>query len=241
MPLLLPPVYIHLCQGTRVCCTSSVLGSTETSGLVLLSLWSGHCCTLLLCTEVLCSEMTGMWKKKKALGEPCKHPAHHSQGYLANKKLTACHLITKAITPRLAICKRDSKKMQDAFYLTKDEDLHLCLLSWEMLFLSLPWSWEGKGSADTFRIRQALCHPRTGLLFSRLCALWWISLFLWKHFTSAIMLGVSMCPGIQSNSHSEAEQAAWQQNRIPRTVQWASLKEREQASCWGSGKLFNSW
>lgn len=140
MPLLLPPVYIHLCQGTRVCCTSSVLGSTETSGLVLLSLWSGHCCTLLLCTEVLCSEMTGMWKKKKALGEPCKHPAHHSQGYLANKKLTACHLITKAITPRLAICKRDSKKMQDAFYLTKDEDLHLCLLSWEMLFLSLPWS-----------------------------------------------------------------------------------------------------
>lgn len=179
--------------------------------------------------------------KKKAPGEPCKHPAHHWQGYLANKKMTAYHLITKAITLRLAICKRDSKKMQDAFCLTKDEDLHLCLLSWEMLFLSLPWSWEGKGSADAFRIRQALCHPRTGLLFSRLCAPWWISLFLWKHFTSAIMLGVSMCPGIQSNSHSEAEQAAWQQNRIPRTVQWASLKEREWASCRGSGKLFNSW
>lgn len=59
-------------------------------------------------------------KKKKALVEPCKHPAQHSQGYLANKKLTAYDLITKAITLHLAVCKRDSKKMQDAFCLTRN-------------------------------------------------------------------------------------------------------------------------
>ena len=32
------------------------------------------------------------------------------------------------------------------------------------------------------------------------------------------MLCLSMCLGVQCNSHSEAERAAWQQNRIPRTV-----------------------
>lgn len=110
------------------------------------------------------------------------------------------------------------KIIQNAFYLTKNEDLTFVSL---IMGNTVPVSavvlrWSGLG--DAFRIMQIFFHPRTGLLFSFLCVLWWISLFSWTCFTSAIMLDLSMCLGMQCNSHSEDEHSAWQLNRIPRTV-----------------------
>lgn len=69
-----------------------------------------------------------------------------------------------------------------------------------------------------FQDHADILSPRTGFFFSFLCVLWWISLFSWKCFTSAIMLGLSMCLGMQHNSHSKDEHSVWQFNRIPRTV-----------------------
>lgn len=87
MVLLLPQhtwPHPHLPLHASILYSHFVHCSTEISGLALPNVCSGQsCCALVLCTEVLCLEKTGMWEKKNALAESCKHPTNHSQGCLA--------------------------------------------------------------------------------------------------------------------------------------------------------------
>lgn len=85
-----------------------------------------------------------------------------------------------------------------------------------MLFLFLSGSWNGlswcfKGQAGPLSPQDCIA------VLMPLCFLMNFFVFM-NTFPSVIMLGLSMCLGMQCNSHSEAEQAAWQWHRICRLV-----------------------
>lgn len=133
MPLLLSPAYM----ATSTYSMAYKPAACPFCAWLYRNVNPGHCyCTLLSGTMKGCTSKWLRCGKKKHW--------HNTADILSSSKkpFTAHGLFTKANTLHLALCSRLSKMH---FILQKMKILPLCLLSWEILFLSLLWSWDGQG------------------------------------------------------------------------------------------------